>query len=154
MDLLDTYQITTHTVEETIQLAEKLAILLKPGDVIMLEGDLGAGKTTFTKGIAVGLGVKRNVTSPTFTIIKEYEGELPLYHMDVYRLEHSDEDIGFDEYFNGDGICIVEWARYIQDYLPQNRLEITISYINEHSRELAFTAWGDHFKYVLNELQL
>ena len=88
--------------------------------MITLDGDLGAGKTTFTKGIAEGLGVKRTVNSPTFTIIKEYEGEsFPFYHMDVYRLENSDEDIGFDEYFNSDGVTVVEWATFIEEFLPQ-----------------------------------
>src|SRR5699024_9340822 len=100
-------QIQTGSEVETMKLAAKLASLLKPGDVITLEGDLGAGKTTFTKGIAHGLGVKRVVNSPTFTIIKEYSGELPLYHMDVYRLENSDEDIGFTDYFQADGISVV-----------------------------------------------
>src|SRR5690625_5192903 len=93
--------IKTYTATETIALAQKLAIYLKPGDVITLAGDLGAGKTTFAKGIANCLGVKRTVSSPTFTIVKEYEGEIPFYHMDAYRLENSDEDIGFSEYFNG-----------------------------------------------------
>src|SRR5699024_10014665 len=106
------HQIKTYAVEETTRLGERLALLVKPGDVITLEGDLGAGKTAFTKGIARGLGVKRTVSSPTFTIIKEYKGELPFYHMDVYRLEHSDEDIGFAEYFNGDGVSVVEWAQF------------------------------------------
>src|SRR5690625_8041108 len=97
---MNKYEIKTNAVEETARLAARLAVLLRPGDVITLEGDLGAGKTAFTKGIANGLGVKRTVSSPTFTIIKEYEGELPLYHMDVYRLEHSEEDIGFTEYLD------------------------------------------------------
>jgi tRNA threonylcarbamoyladenosine biosynthesis protein TsaE len=151
--LLSTHIIKASTEEETKHLAEKLAVLLKPGDVITLEGDLGAGKTTFTKGLAEGLGVKRSVSSPTFTIIKEYEGELPLYHMDVYRLEYSDEDIGFDEYFNGNGISVVEWATFIEDYLPDERLNINISYIDEQSRELKFQAVGTHFEWVLNELK-
>ncbi|MBT2217794.1 tRNA (adenosine(37)-N6)-threonylcarbamoyltransferase complex ATPase subunit type 1 TsaE [Virgibacillus dakarensis] len=142
----------THSEQETIRLAERLALLLKPGDVITLEGDLGAGKTTFTKGVARGLGVKRNVNSPTFTIIKEYQGELPLYHMDVYRLEDSDEDIGFSEYFNGEGISIVEWATFIKEYLPDNRLNIKITYLDEHVRLLEFRPRGDHFASVVTEL--
>src|SRR5699024_9416950 len=121
------YKIETRSEDETIRLAEKLASLLKPGDVITLEGDLGAGKTTFTKGIARRLGVKRVVNSATFTIVKEYAGELPLYHMDVYRLEDSEEDIGFSDYFDGDGISVVEWAQYIKDYLPGEYLNINIS---------------------------
>ncbi|WP_087974562.1 tRNA (adenosine(37)-N6)-threonylcarbamoyltransferase complex ATPase subunit type 1 TsaE [Oceanobacillus rekensis] len=145
-------KIQTNTEHETISLAAKLALLLKPGDVITLEGELGSGKTTFTKGLATGLGVKRNISSPTFTIIKEYEGELPLYHMDVYRLENSEEDIGFDEYFHGNGITVVEWAQFIEEFLPEERLNIKISYMDDHSRELEFTPTGTHFKWVVNEL--
>ena len=100
----------TLSEEETKELASTLASFLKPNDVITLEGDLGAGKTTFTKGLALGLGVKRMVTSPTFVIVKEYEGTMPLYHMDVYRLENMEEDIGFKEYFNGEGVSVVEWS--------------------------------------------
>ncbi|MFC4559363.1 tRNA (adenosine(37)-N6)-threonylcarbamoyltransferase complex ATPase subunit type 1 TsaE [Virgibacillus kekensis] len=145
-------QIKTDTSEETIRLAEKLAVLLEPGDVLTLEGDLGAGKTTFTKGIANGIGVSRTVNSPTYTIVKEYEGELPLYHMDVYRLEDSDEDIGFDEYFNGKGISVVEWAQFIVEYLPENRLDIKISNLDENSRMIEFYPHGAHFKTVIAEL--
>lgn len=146
------YKIETRSEDETIRLAEKLASLLKPGDVITLEGDLGAGKTTFTKGIARGLGVKRVVNSPTFTIVKEYTGELPLYHMDVYRLEDSDEDIGFSDYFDGDGISVVEWAQYIKDYLPGDYLNINISYVDEHKRLIKFQPKGVHFTYVASSL--
>ncbi|TRM11380.1 tRNA (adenosine(37)-N6)-threonylcarbamoyltransferase complex ATPase subunit type 1 TsaE [Lentibacillus cibarius] len=149
---MDDYQITTHTDNETERLAEKLASLLKPGDVVTLEGDLGAGKTTFAKGIAHGLGVKRTVNSPTFTIIKEYEGELPFYHMDVYRLEDSDEDIGFDEYFNGDGVCVVEWAHFIKEHLPEAYLNITITYADEHTRVLTLSPGNAHFKSIAAEL--
>lgn len=94
----------------------------------MLDGDLGAGKTTFTKGLALGLGIKKNVKSPTFTIVREYhEGRLPLYHMDVYRLEDaSADDIGLDEYFNGDGVSVVEWSQFIDDELPNEYLIIHI----------------------------
>ncbi|WP_404451218.1 tRNA (adenosine(37)-N6)-threonylcarbamoyltransferase complex ATPase subunit type 1 TsaE [Virgibacillus necropolis] len=145
-------QIETHTEEETKKLATRLANLLRPGDVITLEGDLGAGKTTFTKGIAIGLGVKRVVNSPTYTIIKEYEGELPLYHMDVYRLEDSDEDIGFSEYFEGEGISVVEWAHFIEEYLPNERLDIKINYINEHKRVIEFYPSGSHFNWIISSL--
>src|SRR6185312_15215479 len=98
------YEHVTKGPEETHTFAKELGSLLKKEDVILLEGDLGAGKTTFTKGLAAGLGIKRNVNSPTFTIIKEYMGRLPLYHMDVYRVEDAFEDLGFDDYFYGDGV--------------------------------------------------
>lgn len=149
---MKTHQVKVHTEVETRQVAAQLAVLLKPGDVVTLEGELGAGKTTFTKGLANGLGVKRHVSSPTFTIIKEYQGELPLYHMDVYRLENSEEDIGFDEYFNGDGICVVEWAQFINEFLPEERLEIEIQYAGEESRTIQFKAYGTHFEGILREL--
>ncbi|MEC5425897.1 tRNA (adenosine(37)-N6)-threonylcarbamoyltransferase complex ATPase subunit type 1 TsaE [Virgibacillus sp. C22-A2] len=150
---MSTYQLKAHTEEETIKVAQKLALLLKPGNLITLEGDLGAGKTTFTKGIAGGLGVKQTVSSPTFTIIKEYKGELPLYHMDAYRLEHSDEDIGFSEYFNGNGISVVEWAQFIEEFLPEERLAIKISYFDEHSRIIEFNPIGAYYVWVINELK-
>ncbi|HLR80985.1 MAG TPA: tRNA (adenosine(37)-N6)-threonylcarbamoyltransferase complex ATPase subunit type 1 TsaE [Bacillota bacterium] len=144
--------IKTHSEQETREVAKQLATLLKPGDVITLEGDLGAGKTTFTKGLAEGLGVKRTVTSPTFTIVKEYEGELPLFHMDVYRLKDSEEDIGFEEYFSGEGICVVEWASYITDFLPEQLLNINITYVDEQSRLLSFTPKGPHFEDITKAL--
>lgn len=142
----------TKTELETKQLAQELATLLKPGDVITLEGDLGAGKTTFTKGIGIGLGVTRTINSPTFTIVKEYEGEIPLYHMDVYRLEDSDEDIGFQEYFHGDGISVVEWASFIKEYLPEKRLDIVMKLKNETEREITFTPHGKYFEFICKEL--
>lgn len=147
------YTLTMHSEEETIGLAKELARLLKAGDVITLEGDLGAGKTTFTKGLAQGLGVKRTVNSPTFTMIKEYKGDLPLYHMDVYRLENSEEDIGFEEYFAGDGISVVEWAQFIETFLPDERLSINITYQDAHTRLLEIVPSGQHFERVLSLLK-
>ena len=99
--------------------------------ILTLEGDLGAGKTTFTKGFAKGLDIKRNVNSPTFTIIKEYQGRLPLYHMDVYRLDGKVDDLGIEKYYTRGGITIIEWADMIPDYLPENRLDIKIKSSSE-----------------------
>lgn len=146
------YNLTTSSPRATKRIAEKLALLLRPGSVITLEGELGVGKTVFAKGIANGLGVKEPVTSPTFTIIKEYEGELPFYHIDAYRLEFSEEDIGFDEYFSGSGITVIEWAQFIEDFLPKNRLQIEISYVNEHSREITFVPEGSEYDKVVKRL--
>jgi len=146
-------QINTHSMEQSVELGKKLAKLLKPGDVVTLEGDLGAGKTTFTKGIALGLGIKQTLSSPTFTIIKEYrDGQVPLYHMDAYRLEYAEEDLGFDEYFSGDGISIVEWAQFIEDYLPADRLDIVVAYQGEHERTFHFKPSGKHFEQAVAEL--
>ncbi|GAA5418030.1 tRNA threonylcarbamoyladenosine biosynthesis protein TsaE [Paraliobacillus ryukyuensis] len=146
------YEMISHTTEETLKLAERLAIFLRPGDVLTLQGDLGAGKTTFTKGLGTGLGVKRTINSPTFTIVKEYNGELPLYHMDVYRLEESDEDIGFDEYFAGDGITVVEWPQFIETFLPDNRLDIYLSRISDQERKIDFHPKGASFERICEEL--
>jgi|SRR5690625_3614375 len=145
------YEIVTNTEEETKQIAERIAKQLKAGDVLTLEGNLGVGKTTFTKGIALGLHIERAVTSPTFTIVKQYEGTLPLYHMDAYRLENSDEDIGFDEYFYGDGISIIEWPNFIQDYLPKERLTIKIDYLNETKRKIIFIPSNDYYKAIVEQ---
>lgn len=144
--------LTTHSTEQTMGLAQRLAEKLVEGDVILLEGDLGAGKTTFTKGLAKGLHITRNVNSPTFTIIKEYEGRLPLYHMDVYRLEESDEDLGFDDYFYGNGVTVVEWAHLIKDYLPAERLEINIYHKGDDEREIVFTGNGKRYEKICEEL--
>lgn len=144
--------IKTNSEEETLLLAQNLAKLLKPGDVITLNGDLGSGKTTFTKGLAVGLGIEQMITSPTFTIIKEYDGELPLYHMDAYRLEHSEEDIGFTEYFYGDGISVVEWSQFIEDFLPEERLNIVIEYVSDNVRRLMFQPVGNHYRNITSQL--
>lgn len=151
--MMNTYEIVTHSEKETMTIAETIANLLQRGDVLTLDGNLGTGKTTFTKGLAKGLQIKRAVTSPTFTIVKEYTGTLPLYHMDAYRLENSDEDIGFDEYFYGNGICVVEWAQFIEEYLPENRLQITLTFLNQDDRKITFQATTEHFSNVINKLK-
>ncbi|HLQ94924.1 MAG TPA: tRNA (adenosine(37)-N6)-threonylcarbamoyltransferase complex ATPase subunit type 1 TsaE [Pseudogracilibacillus sp.] len=149
---MKTYQYSTKNAEATMQFAEDLAGCVKAGTVITLEGDLGAGKTTFTKGFAKGLGIKRAVSSPTFTIIKEYQGRLPLYHMDAYRLEHSEEDMGFEEYFESAGISIIEWASFISDFLPEERLDINIQKITDTERVLQITAKGTWYEDLLKRL--
>lgn len=149
---MNTKAFKTESVEETQEIAYRLAKLLHPSSVLTLEGNLGTGKTAFTKGLAKGLGIKRNVNSPTFTIVKEYKGDMPLYHMDVYRLENSEEDIGFSEYFSGEGVSVVEWAQFIEWYLPEERLEINIEYIDEDSRKLHFKAIGERYEKILHEL--
>ncbi len=147
-----TYHYKTKSAEETMSFAEKLGSILQKGDVLTLAGDLGAGKTTFTKGLAKGLGITRTVNSPTFTIIKEYKGRLPLYHMDVYRLEDSDEDLGFEEYFSGDGVCVVEWAVFIEEYLPEERLELVISHKGDDEREIQVTPLGSRYEERVKEI--
>ncbi|RDU34725.1 tRNA (adenosine(37)-N6)-threonylcarbamoyltransferase complex ATPase subunit type 1 TsaE [Neobacillus piezotolerans] len=139
------------SAEDTLNFAERLGAMLKPGDVLTLEGDLGAGKTTFTKGLALGLGIKRMVNSPTFTIIKEYHGRLPLYHMDVYRLGDEGEDLGFDEYFEGDGVTVVEWAHLIAEQLPVARLEIQLYHEPDGGRKIVFQPKGIRYERLCEE---
>ncbi|QQZ09149.1 tRNA (adenosine(37)-N6)-threonylcarbamoyltransferase complex ATPase subunit type 1 TsaE [Heyndrickxia vini] len=138
--------------DDTSSFAQKLAGKLKAKDVLLLEGDLGAGKTTFTKGIALGLGIRRNVSSPTFTIIKEYQGNLPLYHMDVYRLQDSNEDLGFDEYFEGTGVTIVEWAHIIEDQLPNEYLSISLYRLGDVERRFELKPVGKRYELLCEEL--
>lgn len=114
--------------EQTKQIAFELAERAKKGDIYCLSGDLGTGKTAFTKGFAQGLKIKEDITSPTFTIINEYIGKLPLYHFDVYRISSLEEmdDTGYEEYFFGEGVCIIEWAEMIKEFIPDNAFWITI----------------------------
>ena len=120
--------IETNSFEETVEFGRKLGGVLKPGDVICLSGDLGTGKTALTNGIAKALGIYSYITSPTFTLVNEYQGKYPLYHFDVYRIADPDEmfDIGFDEYINGEGITIIEWGELISEILPSEIINLTI----------------------------
>ena len=119
----------SNSCEETQKIAADFAKTLKGGDVICMRGGLGAGKTAFTQGLARGLNVKEPVTSPTFTIVNEYEGRLTLYHFDVYRISDSDEmyEIGYEEYVYGNGVSVIEWPQRIEDILPEKRYEVDIS---------------------------
>lgn len=129
--------LTTHNSAETIALGEALGAKLQAGDMIALFGDLGAGKTTLTKGIARGMGLPDDVHSPTFTLIHEHLGELPLYHVDLYRLvsENEVEGIGIEEYIYGDGVTIIEWADRMKSMLPPERIDIEIRMIGDETRE-------------------
>ncbi|MFB9768403.1 tRNA (adenosine(37)-N6)-threonylcarbamoyltransferase complex ATPase subunit type 1 TsaE [Lactiplantibacillus modestisalitolerans] len=148
--------ITVTSPEATMQLGAKLGPLLKPSDLILLDGDLGAGKTTFTKGLAASLGIKNNVKSPTFTLIREYhQGRLPLYHMDVYRLEDGGaEDLGLDEYFDGDGVSVVEWSEFIADLLPTTYLRITLqrSGTADDQRTIRLDPVGERYQQLVAQL--
>lgn len=142
------------SVEQTEQLALKLAAFLTPPDIITLEGDLGAGKTTFTKALAKGLGITRTVNSPTFTIVKQYEGKYPFNHLDVYRLADSEEDLGWEELFYGDAISIVEWAHLIEDELPAERLEIRIVHKGDNQRKITFKPFGERYEMICEGIDL
>ena len=139
--------------EKTREIGSKLGELLTPKSVICLIGDLGAGKTTMTQSLARALGVDDYITSPTFTIVNEYEGKMPLYHFDVYRIGSSEEmyDIGFDEYIDGEGVCIIEWANLIEDILPDEYLYIEMNY-KETGREMILTPKGEKYEEIVKEL--
>ena len=142
---MEEYRVTTHSEEETVQIAQNLESEKFPNMIITLSGDLGSGKTVFTKGIAHGLGID-GITSPTFNIIKEYDGELPLYHMDVYRLEGNIDNIGLTDYFTKGGVVVIEWADMIKEYLPKDRLDIKIKIVDENTRVLIFTPHGEKYE--------
>ena len=141
------YRITTKSEEETMEIAENIESEKFPNMIICLIGDLGSGKTIFTKGFANSLGIEENITSPTFNIIKEYTGgETPLYHMDLYRLDGDVRNLGLDEYFSKDGIVIIEWADMIEDYLPEERLDIKFKVVDEDTRILIFKPYGKKYE--------
>ncbi len=137
------YKITVHSELETIELAQNIESEKFPNMIICLNGELGSGKTVFTKGFASSLGITDNITSPTYNIIKEYEnGEMPLYHMDVYRLDGNADGVGIEEYFTKNGVVIIEWADTIKDILPDERLDIKFKVVGENKRILVITPYG------------
>ena len=142
------YKFTSKNEMNTIELAQNFESEKFPNMIICLNGELGSGKTVFTKGIANALGIKESITSPTFTIIKEYEGELPLYHMDVYRLNGNVEGTGIEEYFTKGGVVVIEWADTIQDILPEERLDIKFKLVegNENTRVLILKPHGQKYE--------
>ena len=141
------YKMVSKSINDTISLAENIESEKFPGMVICLNGELGSGKTVFVKGFASALGIDENITSPTFNLIKEYNnGELPLFHMDAYRLDDDVESTGLNDYFNSDGILIIEWADMIEKYLPNERLDIYFKVVDENTRLLVFKPHGA--KYV------
>ena len=145
------YKYTSRNEIDTMELAENIESEKFPGMIICLDGELGSGKTVFVKGFAKSLGITENITSPTFNIVKEYEsGEMKLNHMDVYRLEDTDETIAFNDYFKGDGVTIIEWAELIEDKLPDERLEIKFKVIDENTRVLVLKPYGQKYEDLVN----
>ncbi|MBR5218505.1 MAG: tRNA (adenosine(37)-N6)-threonylcarbamoyltransferase complex ATPase subunit type 1 TsaE [Clostridia bacterium] len=130
--------IITTSAEQTFEAGKTLAEKLSPGDVLAFHGDLGAGKTVFVRGLAAGLGLDARVTSPTFTIVNEYEGKIPLFHFDMYRLSGSDDlfEIGWEDYLTRGGICAVEWSEITEDAFPENTININIRKIDDNTREI------------------
>lgn len=146
-------EMITNSAEETKVLASKIAKQAFPNTVIVLYGNLGAGKTTFTQGFAKGLEIKRTVSSPTFTILKVYQGTLPLYHIDAYRLEGSNQDLGFEDLLYDDGVTVIEWPEYIKDLLPKEYLEIHLDDFGEGKRKIILKAHGEAHTKLLEGLQ-
>ncbi len=140
-------KIISNGPKETQKIATRIAEHLKPSSLILLTGDLGAGKTTFTQSLGKALGITRIINSPTFNIFKIYdEGRIPLYHIDAYRLEGAKQDLGFDEYIDGDGVCVIEWPNYIQYLLPNEYLKLDISWVDENTREINIDFVGDKYQ--------
>lgn len=137
------YTLKLNSLADTKHLAEILAQEISGGTVILLSGDLGSGKTTFSQFLGKYLGVKRHMTSPTFNIIKSYNADVKLHHMDCYRLEDSEEDLGFDEYFNDTDIALVEWPQFIAEFLPEDVISININYESENERLVTIEGTGD-----------
>ena len=150
---METLKKYTNCVEETQALGKKIGENAKENMVIIFEGDLGAGKTTLTQGIALGLGIEKKVTSPTFTILKIYEGRLKLYHIDAYRLEGIVQDLGFEELLEDDGLTVIEWAEYVPHLVPDEHLLIQIHFIEDDKREFIFQAFGKQYEELLEEIQ-
>lgn len=136
--------------ERTRELGCFLASLFAPGDVVLLEGDLGAGKTTFTGGVGEGLGIKEEVISPTFNIMKCYfDGRIPMYHIDAYRLENQNIELGLEEYIEGDGVCLIEWPAFIKPLWPDEYLEITLLNKGDDRRGITLRGNSKHFDEIV-----
>lgn len=150
------FSIITSGPEQTERVGEALGSLLGQGDLVCLYGDLGAGKTHFSYGIALGLEVREQyITSPTFTFINEYHGRVPFYHIDLYRLKDPSEleGIGFDEYIDSDGATVIEWAERAEDELPDECLNVYLSHVTETSREIGFLGEGERYEKLVDELK-
>jgi len=141
--------------QETKRIAARLAKYLKAQDFLALCGDLGTGKTTFVKGLARGLGIKEEqVISPSFMLIRQYKGKLPLYHFDLYRLDYLEqvEFLGYEEYFYGEGVCCMEWANKIEELLPAEYLQINIKFLSEHKRKITYKSVSDRYNNIIGKL--
>ena len=138
---------TTLNANETIELGKRIGNILKVGDVVLLDGDLSAGKTTLTKGIGFSLGVKKVINSPTFTIVKEYSGNVKLYHLDLYRLDGLNNDFDLEEYIEGDGITVIEWPMQVEEIIPNDYLKVILKRIDENKRKISIEGIGRYKEY-------
>lgn len=149
------YELISHSPEETQKIGVRIGELAQPGDTFLMVGTLGAGKTCLTQGVAWGLGIKEYAVSPSFTLVRELYGRLPLYHIDLYRLDRIEEieDLGLEEYFQGNGVCVVEWAEKGLGVLPEEYLMISLSYISDTARSLQFRSSGKRYSEALEQLR-
>ena len=147
--------INTHSPEKTQELGKRIGEIALSGDVFLLSGNLGAGKTCFTQGLAWGLGIEGYAMSPTFVIVRELYGRLPLYHIDLYRLDRIEEttDLGLDDYIYGQGVCVIEWAEKALNILPEEHLQIEISYIDATERCLQMKPRGRRYERIVEQLR-
>ena len=143
----------SNSYKETINLGKKIGLKLQKGMVLTLKGDLAGGKTTFTKGIGEALNIKDVINSPTFTILKIYEGDKNLYHIDAYRLNNNSYDLGLEQY-EDEGIMVIEWPEYYENFLPNEYLEINFKYIDEESREISFNPKGLKYEKIVGDLNV
>lgn len=152
---MSSLEIISNSTEQTRKLGMKLGKLMAPGDIILLVGKLGAGKTCLTQGIARGMGIKEYTTSPTFVLVREYPGKLPLYHIDLYRLDRIEEvaQLGLDDYIYGKGVCVVEWAEKGLSVLPDEHLLIEIQTVSSTKRKLSFVPLGKRYMEMLSKLK-
>ncbi len=144
----------SHSEAQTQRLGLRLGTLVSPGSVVLLEGTMGAGKTVFAQGVALGLEVREQVTSPSYTLIKEYQsGRLPFFHIDLYRISSNESlwSLGLEEYLEGEGVCVIEWARKVRDFLPESWLMINIEIMTDTKRTLHFESEGEGFQKILHE---
>jgi tRNA threonylcarbamoyladenosine biosynthesis protein TsaE len=150
------FSVIAASPEETWRIGEKLGSLLERGDTVCLYGDLGAGKTSLSYGIALGLEVKESyIPSPTFTFVNEYQGRVPFYHIDLYRLKSAEEleGIGFERYIDSDGVTVIEWAERAEQGLPEECLSVYLTYVDEQRREIGFLGEGDRYRKLVNEFK-
>lgn len=150
-----TLDFISHSQAQTRRLGARLGELLIGGEVVALQGELGAGKTRWAQGMAQGLRVDVHATSPTFTLVNEYHGRLSLYHVDLYRINQAAEALAFglEDYLYGDGVCVIEWAERVIEILPPDRLWITFHYLDDTKRRITMRADGDHYQKLLKEFQ-
>ena len=151
----ETLELLSRSPEETQRIGEVLGRYAGKGDVLLLTGGLGVGKTCLAQGVAWGLGIHEYLRSPTYVLVAELQGRLKLYHMDLYRLDNPAEapDLGLDEYLSGDGVCVVEWAEKAQDVLPSRHLLVQMAHVNENERRLLLTANNSRYEEFLRQLK-